>query len=437
MRDRGVYLNIGAPVPGITVHDWSDARWETYLDRIRRAGATTLHFHVWQDVLSDFACAPERRADNRRLHERLQTMIRRARRRGLRTVFLMAPTFVPRPIFDAHPRLHAEIEYVDHGFPCLCPSRDATWPLIEAFLTHEWNWFRECDAYQLWFYDPGGCVCDRCRADLCAPLLRQIDLAERVVRRASPRARVEISLWPVWAWERILKRPFGEELLDRVAARRERARPVVVDSAEGDDAFLEEAKARGFQAHGFQFSANVETPFVFFHPLTRYFEETTTRLRAKRVDGALVHALNPAPKELSTLIGLRTLTRPDDPTSRRIRDACRIHLGDRAAADRLAPHLERWESLLGAPKPDPGAATDLARDVDIALGALRSAEADAVRTSIRAVAEILAPDTQTLPERLTKLLGASAMFRAFAPVAAAEHAALRTFVDTGWNSVHY
>jgi len=437
VHDRGVYLNIGAPVPGLTVHDWSDDRWEAYLGRIRRAGATTLHFHVWQDVLSDFACASERRAGNRRLHERLRAAIGRARRWGLRTVFLMAPTFVPRPIFDAHPRLRARIEYVDHGFPCLCPSQDDTWPLIEAFLTHEWNWFKECDAYQLWFYDPGGCVCDRCRADLCAPLLRQLAMAERVVRRASPRARVEVSLWPIWAWERLLKRPFGEELLDRMAERPGARRPTVVDSAEGDDAFLEEAKARGYRAHAFQFSSNVETPFVFLHPLTRYFEETTRRVREKGVDGAFVHALSPSAKELATLIGLRTLARPEDSRSRRLRDACRIHLGDRAAADRLAPLLEVWEDRLAMPRPDPSVLARLAQDIDRALGPLRNPEADGVRTSIRAVAEILAPEPRTLPERLSRLLEASPMFRAFAPTAAAEHARLRTFVETGWNTVHY
>jgi len=310
---------------------------------------------------------------------------------------------------------------------------------MESFLAHEWNWFRDCDAFQLWFYDPGGCLCARCREDLCAPLLRQVEMARRVVRAASPKARVEISLWPIWAWERRLGKSYGEELLDRLRATPvpKEGLPVLVDSAEGDDAFLEEAHALRFPMRAFLFSTNVETPFAFLHPLPRWTEAMVRRVQDKRLDAGYVHSLFPVSKELATLIGLRTLSQPEVARQDRVRDACRIYLGDRGAASRLAPLLETWEDLLAGPRPDPADARSLAASVDRALGALSTPEADVVRTSIHAVAEILAPLDEPLAPRLSRLLAASPPFRAFAPVAAAEHAALRTFVQTGWNHVHY
>jgi len=276
-------------VPGLTVHDWSGERWTEYLANIREAGADTIYFYLWQDILSDFECAPQRREANRQLHERLRDVVKWARKHKLRTSFLMAPTFLPRPIFERHPALRATIEYVDHGFSCICPSQDNTWPLLARYVDHEWGWFHTADAFQLWFYDPGGCVCERCTVDLCAPLLRQADVVSKRVWAKNPNAKFEISFWPVWAWGRILKRKFGEELLDRLHKHfGERSREItIVDSAEGDEAFLEEAKARGFRTRAFLFSANVETPFAFLHPLPTYFRQMADRVRAKGLDGAI------------------------------------------------------------------------------------------------------------------------------------------------------
>ena len=437
---RGVYLNIASPVAGLTVHDWTETRWEAFLENIRTAGADTLYVYLWQDILSDFEGAPERKSENRALHARLRDVIRRAKRHGLRTVFLMAPTFVPRPIFDRHPELRATIEYVDHGFSCVCPSHPQTLPLLERYVAHEWEWFRDADALQLWFYDPGGCVCAKCTADLCAPLLRQVELAERVVRRHSPKAALEISFWPVWAWERILKRPFGEELLDRLKSHfGQRSREVtIVDSAEGDEAFLEEAKARGFRTQAFLFSANVETPFVFFHPLPSYFESMARRVREKGVDGAFVHLLNPGAKELNTLIGLKVLgERPGKATDTALRDACRIYLRDRRAADRFAKLLPRWEALLAAGKPAPAAIQSLLAEIETALSTAPAAIADTLLSSLRAVHVLASPPDPLQQTRLQTVLENSPTFRGFAPQAVAELPRLRQFVDDGWNKMHF
>ncbi len=437
---RGVYLNIASPVPGLTVHDWSEQRWSDYLDNIRQAGADTLTFYLWQDILSDFESTPERREPNRRLHERLRDVIAWARKRKLRTSFLMTPTFVPRPIFERHPELRATIEYVDHGFSCICPSRDATWPLLERYVDHEWGWFHTADAFQLWFYDPGGCVCDRCTADLCAPLLRQADVVSKRVWAKNPSAKFEISFWPVWAWEQILKRKFGEELLDRLHKHfGERSREIViVDSAEGDEAFLEEAKARGFHTRAFLFSANVETPFAFLHPLPTYFQQMAERVHAKELDGAFLHALYPGSKEVNTLAGLRALdgrNRGNKPAA--LYDAARIYLKDRRCADQVVPLLQRWETVLAGGKPDPKTLQRLVDDLENALATAPAAQADVLLTSVRAVLVLASEPEATRAAKLESLLENSPMFRGFAKQAAAQHASLARFVHDGWDKVHF
>jgi hypothetical protein len=450
IAERGVYLNIPSPLDPITVHDWNDARWAWYLDALAATHVNRLYFYLWQNEMSDFASPPESRLRNRRLHERMRGVIPEAQRRGIKVVFLFTPTFIPRTLSDERPDLRADIEYVKQGFPCICPSKEASWPVMRQVYRHELEWFKTADGFQLWFYDPGGCMCEACRRDLCAPLVRQVDRFGRLAREKNPQAEIQVSMWPIWVWEAQLNRRYGLELLDRLRARMPNKfdRLTIVDSAEVPGSFLDAARQRGFRTQAFLFSADIETPFVFLNPQYGYLRDTAARMAAKQVDGAFLHSLNPGSKSLNTLIGALALWNPQMPDDELVRTASLRYTGDEIAARRLAPCLRQWEALLLDGNPRPAAAAELCRKVEQALAEVPPETRDRVEpiaASARAIAVLVeaaaaqgnAARQKDLAAKFRKTLEASPAFRAFAAQGVAEFPRLVKWVASGWKSERF
>ncbi len=450
IAERGVYLNIPAPLGPITVHDWSDAQWAWYLDALAAVHINRLYFFLWQDEMSDFAAPTELRIRNRRLHERMRGIIPEAQRRGMKVVFLFTPTFIPRTLWEKHPELHSDIEYVEHGFPCICPSKEASWPIMHEVYSHELEWFKTADGFQLWFYDPGGCMCAVCRQDLCAPLVRQVDEFGRLARKKNPQAEIQVSMWPIWLWEAQLKRPYGLQLLDQLRARMPEQfdRLTIVDSAEVPGSFLDAARQRGFRTQAFLFSADIETPFVFLNPQFGYLRETAARMAAKQVDGAFLHSLNPGSESLNTLIGALALWDPQATHDELARTAGLCYTGNETIARRLAPCLQTWEKMLLDGNPPPDAGHDLCREVENAMAGGSAEDRDRIESivaSARAMALLVEAASvrddparqQDLAAKFRKTLDTSLTFRAFAAQGAAEFPRLVKWVAAGWKSERF
>ncbi len=448
--ERGVYLNIPAPLHPLTVHDWDDARWSGYLDTLAAGRINRLYFYLWQGSHSDFACAPEHRDRNRRLHERMRWVIGEARQRGMKVVFLFCPTYIPRVLWQQHRALHADIEYVRAGFPCICPSQPKSWPLMRKVCDHELEWFKDADGFQLCFYDPGGCMCAQCRRDLAAPLLRQVDEFSRIAWQKNPQAEFQVSLWPIWAWESHLNRPYGVELLDRMKAHfgAKHGQIAIADSADHPRSFLGAAKTLGFQTQAFVFSTDVESPFVFLNPQFAYLRRTAARIAAEGHTGAFVHSLLPGSKALGTFVAALALWNPEVPADELARAAALRFTDDPSAARKLVPALLAWESLLlnGNPKPDDAIA--LRRNVEQALASLSDArrqELEWLPATTRAI-EVLVEGTavpddalrqKQLAARFRTTLAASPTFKSFAPQAEVVFPHLVRMVDRGWKAAHF
>jgi hypothetical protein len=450
VAERGVYLNIPSPLPPLTIHDWDDREWNRYLDLLTSVRFNRLYFYLWQNEQSDFAADPAHKARNRRLHESLRKMIGFAHRRRIKVTFLFCPTFLPRTLWLQRPELHADIEYVRAGFPCICPSRPGSWSLMREVYRHELEWFRQADGFQLWFYDPGGCMCADCRRDITAPLVRQAQEFREMVRRIQPRAEFQISVWPIWEWESRLKLRYGLQLLDRLKEQfgEEHRKIAITDSMDDPRTFLPAAKECGFRTQAFLFLTNVETPFVFLFPQFDYLKRTVARLAATGYTGAFVHSLTPGSKVLNTCLSGLALSNPAASEDELAYSVALLFTGRPEAAHKLAPTLRLWERLILEGSPRPEEARKLCRQVQEAIAALPEPlqkrliwlpeSAQAIEILIEGASSLNDPmQMEALAARFRTLLESKVTFRAYAPQGAAQFRRMAQWLAGGWRREHF
>ncbi|MBX3180384.1 MAG: hypothetical protein KF886_23795 [Candidatus Hydrogenedentes bacterium] len=296
IEERGEYINIGYNIPGITPHEWNVARWRDYIDQLALARLNRLYFYIWVDAYSmNPASKLSEKPLNKTLHENVRAMIPYARSRGLEVAYMFCPTFFPRDLWDANPDIHAEITYVDHGFPAVCANAPGAWDLMLANARSEMEWFREADAIQIWFYDPGGCWCEKngCAADQPGSIARQLQAFGALFREYNPEAKLEFNLWPVWVWEDIKKLEYRDEIGARIKADFPGHFSSI--AAVGGDhpqfSFPIREKALGFRASSFLFGTNPESGYAFLIPSLRWTPELVRAAHAAGLDGAFGHRL--------------------------------------------------------------------------------------------------------------------------------------------------
>jgi len=438
IAERGVYLNIGAPVDPITVHEWPRERWSAYLDQLLMARLNRLYFSLWMDSESYVPESESHHERNRVLHENLRWMIPEAQRRGMKVTFLFTPTLVPRDLWAARPELHAEIEYVDHGFPCVCPSRPESWPFMEAIFDYELEWFKAADGFQIWFYDPGGCMCQSCREDLAGPLAKQVEVFTRLIRTKNPQAEIQVSLWPVWSWEAKLQRKYGVDLLDRLREQfgTEHSQVDIVDSVEGNETFLIPAHARGFRTQAFLYATNVETAFLFLNPQLKYIRASTSRILEQGWTGGFCHRLEPGSKFPNTFFVATSLWQPALSEEELTREYALWATAHPGAAEKLAEALRRWDAWLFHPA-TAAEGQAILQLIDEALALLPPARREGVawlRDTARCL-EILARGVEEQTARATELreaMAASPLFQNFAERAEWEFPHLVRWMKQGW-----
>lgn len=312
---RGEYLNIGYDIPPITPHQWDRPQWRDYVDRLVLARLNHFYFYLWIDAWTMYPGSKlSQQPLNRRLHEELREAIGYARRRGLRVVFMVCPTFWPRDVWEAHPECHADIVYVRHGFCAACPRSPGAWRLMEEIWRSEMEWFRDVDACQIWFYDPGGCWCERhgCAANQAETLHRQVVTFGRLFREFNPRGGIEINLWPIWLWEADGRPPYREDFARQVQRSfAAEAPPTMVGATHADAVLPALEKRMGFETTGFIFEMNHESGYTFLIPDLETSRAAVQRLVAHGHDGGFGHRLEATTRFASTAFMADFMWRPD------------------------------------------------------------------------------------------------------------------------------
>ncbi|NIA13702.1 MAG: hypothetical protein GWP08_06435 [Nitrospiraceae bacterium] len=293
---RGEYINIGYNFPGITPHTWDAAQWEAYIDQLVRAKLNRFMFYIWIDTYTMYPGSKlSRKPLNRQIHERVREAIRYAHRRGIKVSYHICPTFFPKDIWDAHPEFHAEIEYVEHGFPAVCPRSPGCWELMKTIWRSEMEWFSEADTIQIWFYDPGGCWCEKhgCKEHQTESIVRQAKEFAGLFLELNPAADVECNLWPMWLWEELKKIKYKRAVCRglREAFGDDASKLRIVGAPDADVTLPFDGRAEGLDTAVFIFGTNPEAGYVFTVPTLAFCKHWINDMYAKGFNAAFGHRL--------------------------------------------------------------------------------------------------------------------------------------------------
>ncbi len=284
--ERELYINIGYGLSRdpITPDTWDDTRWKRYLDRLHLARFSAWSFYLWGDGQLAYPGMTVNRGKNLQVHKALRHAIRYGHERGLRAGYHFTPTMVPAEIWSSHPELQAQLEYHQPG--ALCPSQPRTWDYMLRAYESELRWFRECDLFSIWFYDPGGCMCDKCRqGDVqLSTLLRQVEVFSDLVWRVNPAATVQIGTWGIWRYEQMHGYSIRDAFMQQVSAclNKRRGQVVFSDGAlvdPGQSPLFPLFRQHGWPIKSFLYQTNIETGQPFVLPLSRYLCEWIPKSR--------------------------------------------------------------------------------------------------------------------------------------------------------------
>jgi hypothetical protein len=305
LEKRGEYMNIGYNILNITPHEWTQERWHTYIDQLVLARLNRFYFYLWIDTYTMYPGSELSKSTlNRQLHENIKDMIDYAHRRGLEIVYLMCPTYFPRDIWLQHPEVHAEIEYVEHGFPAVCPNSPGAWDMMKKICRSEMEWFSKADTLQIWFYDPGGCWCEKygCRQNQAKDLARQTKEFGDLFKELNPQANIEYNLWPIWLWEDLLKLEYRDDLNQNIKALFgiNYTEITAVGAPDNEDTLPLMEKKAGFQTNVFIFWTNPENSYSFLIPHLSFLKECGQKMLKYKMDGAFGHRLEAWTRYAST-----------------------------------------------------------------------------------------------------------------------------------------
>lgn len=451
VEERGEYMNIGYNIPGITPHEWDEARWQAYIDKLLLAKLNRFYFYLWTDTYSmNPASALAERPLNKSIHENLRRMIAYARGRGLEVIYMCSPTLFPKDVWDAHPEIHADIVYVEHGFPAICPNAPGAWDLMLENARSEMAWFAEVDAIQIWFYDPGGCWCEKngCAAGQAQSIARQFEAIGALFRTFNRDAKLEYNLWPVWVWEDVRKIQYRDAI--NTAIREKFPSDVDEITAVGGDnstvSFPLREKALGFRSSAFLFGTNPESGYAFLLPGLRWTSTLVKEAKAAELNGAFGHRLEAWTRYPATFFMAQCLWDPD----RAPMDAVRRWASWQCARPEPAEQLARTVELLEI-YTDEAPTPELGRQMEELIRELWPALPDAARQDLeyfpamfgglRIIGESIAVEDPTrlaeLEGEFTRALGQSPTFASLEAQGASIFKRYRELLKPGWKNAPF
>jgi hypothetical protein len=182
----------------------------------------------------------------------------------------------------------------------------------------EFPWFAEADAIQIWFYDPGGCWCEKngCATTQPESIARQFKTFGDLFREYNPKAKLEYNYWPVWVWEDIKKFKYRDDINARIkeSFSGEIAAITAVGGDNGGISFPVREKALGFRAATFLFGTNPESGYSFLIPSLRWTPALIKEAKAADLNGAFGHRLEAWTRYPATFFMGESLWDPDSAT---------------------------------------------------------------------------------------------------------------------------
>lgn len=318
--------------------------------------------------------------------------------------------------------------------------------------------FKDADEFQIWFYDPGGCMCDtsryNCKGLQAERLMEQVDTFTQIIWTKNPAATISVSAWPIWALESEYGIRYRESFLDQLKTffSIDFDRITVADSVDHGDSVLIQAGQRGFRLNGFVFPTNVETGYPFVIPMLDYLKSAVNLGKTRQVDAMYCMRIEEGSKFPNTFF------------------ASRYFWDDTLSRDEVARQYARWvantnpeaaEKLFQAfilldTFVDDGSAVqdheakgaqirDLVESALTLLSAEKQDELEWLLTTARAMAILGeavehkddAQRMQTLRTQFSSLMYASAAFEDFAPYAGSRFSDFVNWLDQGWASIHF
>ena len=443
---RGEYLNIGYDLPGITPHQWNSLRWQQYIDRLILARLNHWYFFLWIDAQSMFPGSRlSQRPGNRHLHEGLREAIRYAHRRGMKVTFMISPTMLPKDLWDAHPEWKADIVYAREGFACVCPNAPGAWEKMKAVWRSEMEWFRDADAVQIWFYDPGGCWCEKrgCKPHQAENLARQFREFGSMFRGLNPSAEIEYNLWPLPLWESEMKVKVREDLSKRVQAMfpNELNSLTAVGTPEGFPAPIPDFERRlGMRGSVFLFPTNPETSYVFPTPHLQYLRRSMQTVQRLGMDACFGHRLEAGTRYVGTFLMGHWMWNPGLPTDPAVRRFADWQTADENSGKQFAEAITVLDELT-----DKGIRPELGRKLEALMvdlwPHLPTACRDeleywpAVASALRVIAdsnEVEAQKLDAFAVHFAKALGTCKTFAPLLPRASGLFRGYRASLKSGW-----
>lgn len=259
-KQRGIYVMYGYNYSGIEVIDWGIKEWKAYIDELVLAQINYIYVYLWTDTWGYMPGTTGYNPRNRKIHETLQSMIKYAHDRGLKVCHMMAPSLLPASLYDTDRAAFSDKPFVK-GWKFACTETPLAQEFMKQLIESEIKYFKDADKFQIAFFDPGGCGCDKCMRNMPSTIMNQIDLWLRIVRKFNKNAEVSISFWPFKVVEDDHKIVFAENTLELV----EDKLGLNVDICEAADlnrVYLHTAKKMGFSTTAFIFPTNPETSYL-------------------------------------------------------------------------------------------------------------------------------------------------------------------------------
>lgn len=303
LEGRGVYLNLAdAPDRFILPIAWTPSDWERYLDQCVAARLNFITVYLWYPQL----LMAENTERNRALHETILHGLRYAQARGLRFKYMLTPTTVPDSVLrDSPPEWRATNPL--YSFPLLCPSVPEATARMREIYRRQMEFFHEANAFHLAFFDPGGCLCERCRQDLGRTLTDHFVQFEELAHAISPQVTVEGALWNATELA-ALGYPWADSFLRHMSEHYEnRAAQITIF---GPRPWAQKVRAAGFRTESFLYETNYETSYAFFTPQLPRLRQATRDL-APLYDSAFCHQIEAGTKFPTVFFCASWLWNPD------------------------------------------------------------------------------------------------------------------------------
>jgi hypothetical protein len=306
---RAEYLNIPVSYRAFSTAPemFSRDEWRDYIDSLVLARKTHLYYYIWYTDLY-YRFSPNSWADgvSKQNHVYLREAIDYARSRGLKVIYMFAPTTVPSDVWNnaANADLRTQGWNPYPNDTRFNPSKTLACSYMEDIYSNEIEWFKKADGLHVWFYDPGGCFCTTCSLTNSEhrPLVWQVEKMDLLGGTRNLTQTIEYNVWPHWAIENspnwsghyfvnnlksYLKAGYGGAIADVVfanaAANQTNAR-----------SYLNSARTDGYRTMGFHFETNEESYYPFLTPFATVGNEIYNQFAAMKSDqhtGSFLHRI--------------------------------------------------------------------------------------------------------------------------------------------------